>query len=299
MTKVFDLGVQSSIDLDTFSQAAASVNLDSEDDIATLAPELNKLSNNKKWMEQFILEGLEDVGNFQRENLYSPQSYILRNVGDRAFLRFAIWAPKSFGEQLDEDAFYSYKTAHNHDFSLLTAGYLGPGYWTSIYRLKHDGKVIGYPGEAIDIEFVERIQLEQGRVILYEAGKDIHIQYEPTDLSISLNLIVAQPDKNIRQLYYDTEHHRIIGYVGTPGMKRGVFFRFAAAMPTNEVHKSLVEIASRHSCEKTRLYAFRALAESFESRESVADMMRHDHSSLVRSSTNVLKEGLDKIFIWG
>lgn len=299
MAKIFDLNITDATSIDDFAYAANSINLDSEDEISSLAPKLKALSNNKEWLQEFISEGLLNPTGFQQDNLYSSQSCILRTIGERSFLRFAVWAPKTFGEQLDEDNFFSYSTAHNHDFSLLTAGYLGPGYETSIYKINNFENVIGYPGEHVDIEFTERFRLEPGRVVLYEAGTDIHVQHEPSSISVSLNLIVAQPQMNIRQLYFDTRAKRIGGYVGNSTLKRGIFFRFAAAMPSKENYDMLLAITNSHPCELTRIYAYRALAQSYQELPTVEDMMRHDSSQLVRSSVQLLKNGLQTLHVWG
>lgn len=299
MAFIYDLDIEDTTSIHAFTQAANSINLDCEEEIRSLAPEMKKLCNNKEWLNEFILEGLESPSTFQQDNLYSSQSYILKNIGEKAFLRFAIWAPKTFGEQLDEDNFFSYSTAHNHDFSLLTAGYQGPGYSTSIYHINSEEEVIGFPGEKVDIDFAQRFTLNQGRVAFYEAGKDIHIQHEPKDLSISLNLIVAQPQMNIRQLYFDTNERKIGGYVGNTSVKRGLFFKFAAALPTKENHQKLLSIANSNACEISRIYAYRALAESFEDENTMKNMVKNDSSVLVRSSEHLIQHGVKNMHVWG
>lgn len=299
MAHIYDLDIEDITNIDDFAHLANAIDLDNEEEIRSLAPEMKKLCNNKGWLNDFILEGLESPSTFQQDNLYSSQSYILKNIGEKAFLRFAIWAPKSFGEQLDEDNFFSYSTAHNHDFSLLTAGYLGSGYSTSIYHIDTPKDVTGFPGEKIDINFVERFTLKQGRVAFYEAGNDIHVQHEPDDLSISLNLIVAQPQMDIRQLYFDTKNQQIGGYVGNTSVKRGLFFKFAAALPTKANHQKLLSIANTNSCEISRIYAYRALAETFEDENSVKNMIKNDSSALVRSSEQLIQHGVKNMHVWG
>lgn len=135
MAQIFDFDQSATTTIDEFCKEVGHINLDNENEIAALAPELNKLANNQAWMEDFILCGLTEPEIFQADNIYSAQSYMLKAINERAFLRFAIWAPKIFDDNLGEDNFYSYQTAHNHDFSLLTAGYLGEGYSTSLFEI--------------------------------------------------------------------------------------------------------------------------------------------------------------------
>lgn len=287
-----------SISIEEFTERARQVDLDDEDAILTLAPDLRKLAQNKSLLRDFIQDGLTDFSNFQRDNVYSSQSYILSGVTDLSFLRFAVWAPLNFGEQLDENNFYSYDTAHNHDFSLLTAGMLGSGYTTSIYQLEEGQDPVGYVGEDIRLTEAQVVQLSPGRVILYEAGKDIHIQHPAADLSISLNLIVDQTEKHTRQFYYDVKNQKIAGYVANRRMKRGALFRYASILNDPECNETLQEIAKEHPCDSTRLYAFRALA-ACKDNEAIKEDMLRDQSAMVRASLGLIDTGFSKLNIWG
>lgn len=284
--------------IEAFTECARRVDLRDEQAIVSLAPELRKLSNNKTLLRDFILKGLQDMANFQRDNLYSSQSYILSDVTEKSFLRFAVWAPLNYGAQLDESNFYSYDTAHNHDFSLLTAGMIGSGYTTSIYQLEEGQEVLGYVGEDIRLTPPTVVQLSPGRVILYEAGKDIHVQHPATDLSISLNLLVDQSDQHKRQLYYDVVNKKIAGYVGNMKMKRGTLFRFAAILDDDACNETLERIADTHPCESTRLYALRAVA-AVGHEEAAREKMLRDASPMVRASTSLIDAGFARLNVWG
>lgn len=298
MAIIVDGTCNDSISIEEFTERARQVDLEDEDAILTLAPDLRKLAQNKNLLRDFIQDGLADVANFQRDNVYSSQSYILSNVTELSFLRFAVWAPLSYGEELDENNFYSYDTAHNHDFSLLTAGMLGSGYTTSIYQLEEGQDPVGYVGEDIRLTEAQVVQLSPGRVILYEAGKDIHIQHPAADLSISLNLIVDQTEKHTRQLYYDVKNQKIAGYVANRRMKRGALLRYASILNDAQCNETLQEIAKEHPCDSTRLYAFRALAASADTEVIKEDMLK-DHSPMVRSSLGLIDTGFSKLNIWG
>ena len=59
------------------------------------------------------------------------------------------------------DPFF-YGVPHDHNFSFLTVGYLGPGYWSDYYEYDY-GEVVGYPGEEVDLRFVEKSRLDAGQ----------------------------------------------------------------------------------------------------------------------------------------
>lgn len=297
MAIIIDGEGDESISIDEFVSRAQQVNLQNEQELISLAPAMRQLANNKTLLSDFIHAGLADYNNFQSDNPYSSQSYILAEVSDCSFLRFAIWAPLNYGEKLNENDFYSYGTAHDHNFSLLTAGMLGSGYTTSIYQLEPGQKVIGYVGEDVRLTAATHVQLSRGRVMLYEAGKDIHVQHPAPDLSISLNLIVGQAEKYPQQFYYDVERQKIAGYVSHSRFKRGVFFRYAATLGDELCIDALWEIADSHPCETTRLYAFRTIAASTDL-AVVKEKMLRDPSLIVRSSAQRIDGSLADLHVW-
>jgi hypothetical protein len=71
----------------------------------------------------------------------------------------------------------------------MTVGFFGPGYETTIYEYD-SSKVTGFVGESVDLRFLETTQLPPGKVMLYRPHADVHAQYPPSELSISLNLMV-------------------------------------------------------------------------------------------------------------
>lgn len=296
MTIQIDLEDKATLSIEEFVAEARRANLHDETELVDLAPAMRRLSNNKEFLEQFILQGLEDVRGFQQDNLYSSQSYILREVTRRSFLRFAIWAPLGFGEEIDEKNFYSYEHAHNHDFSLLTAGFLGPGYRTTINELLEMPR--GFIGEPVHFGPERTVQLSPGRVLLYEAGKDVHVQHPPEGLSVSLNLIVDQADRFPEQLYFDVPGRKVAGYVGNVKLKRSTFMRYAAALDTARCRAAIDRIACSHPCEITRIYAYRA--QSLMTGEDKARRgMAKDPSPLVRNSVHLLDDGFAQSLIWG
>ena len=46
---------------------------------------------------------------------------------------------------------FFYHVPHDHNFSFLTVGYLGPGYWSEYYEYDY-GEVVGMPGEKVDLQ---------------------------------------------------------------------------------------------------------------------------------------------------
>ena len=105
---------------------------------------------------------------------------------------------------------FFYDLPHDHNFSFLTVGYLGPGYWSDYYE--HDGDAhAGLDGEPVELRFVERSRLSEGRVLLYRAHRDIHVQRPPDSFSVSLNILAADPGQHWRTQYrfdIDTRHDR-------------------------------------------------------------------------------------------
>ena len=286
MAIVKEFNDASDMTLAEFVDIAKGINPDDELEILALAPHLHRLANNKTLLQTFIADGLKNVTQFQAGNPYSAQTYVLTDVTPRSFMRLAIWSPPGHFTELDESRFFAYDIAHDHNFSLLTAGLLGSGYTTSVYQLKEGTTVHGVVGESVQLTDAQHLQLSPGKVILYEAQKDIHIQHPPADLSVSLNFMVDQRERCTRQLYYDVVRNKVSAHAGSERMKRADFFKFAALLNDAECNALLGEISAAHACELTRIYAHLAVAKNTDP-AAAAERMLRDPSPLVRASAAI------------
>lgn len=159
---------------------------------------LSRLYNNREFLGEILLSQLADAERFEADNPYTPQVFML-HTGERYFIRAAIWTPKA-GRKGEEIFFY--EDPHDHNFSLLTLGYIGRGYRTSLFEYEHDA-VEGYVGEVVAIRSLGSMQLSAGRTLFYRASRDIHVQYPPDDFSVSINVIVPHPER--RQFSFSIE----------------------------------------------------------------------------------------------
>jgi hypothetical protein len=131
---------------------------------------------------------------------YTPQSMILgsgtfRGGATTFVLRANMWFPKSRAslDQELEDRVFSVGNCHNHNFSFLTIGYLGPGYRTDLYRCE-PSSIVGVPDEPATLISLGSTTLAPGSVLYFEKHKDVHIQRHPEALSVSINILVDEAD---------------------------------------------------------------------------------------------------------
>jgi hypothetical protein len=147
-----------------------------------------------------------------RDNQYSAQVVMLHGRGSNFSVRANLWPAlkDSIVRHSGQDPFF-YGVPHDHNFSFLTVGYLGPGYWSDYYEYDY-GNVVGYPGEDVDLKFIEKSRLEQGKVMLYRAHKDIHLQLPADEMSVSLNIVEASHSAAVRDQYrFDLANRKIDG----------------------------------------------------------------------------------------
>lgn len=169
-----------------------------QDDLDGSARMLRRLYNNRSFLGDLLLQQFADQATFEALNPYTPQVFMLHR-GEHYFLRAAVWAPPE--GRLGEEIFF-YEDAHDHNFSLLTLGYLGSGYRTVLFEYEHD-RVQGQVGEKVPVTFLDDTRLSAGRVLFYRPSRDIHVQYPSEDLSISFNIVV--PDSMKRQFSFDLD----------------------------------------------------------------------------------------------
>ncbi len=230
------------------------------DSVAASAPLLKRLGNNRT----FVVEHLNEQLKFWPANalpFYSVQSSILGNDGPVS-VRMNIWPTIDADERRRkiQSNVYSYYDTHDHNFTFMTVGYFGAGYGTRLYEYDAS-QVIGYPGEKVDIRFLEETTLPVGKVMLYRPGRDIHTQLPPSEFSMSLNLMVVDAHReSLRdQYYFDIERGCIASYVESNSSKRISQVEMMRFIGDDNSVDILWSLAQRHPCPRTRLAALETL----------------------------------------
>jgi hypothetical protein len=262
MPLVIETREQESIELGDLVDALASDPSDLNDNacLASYAPMLRKLANNRRFLGDLILEELKQrcAGQVER-NLYSPQVILLHGGHKKFFLRANFWPAVSDSVVVNSgtDPFF-YGQPHDHNFSFLTVGYFGPGYWSDYYEYDY-AKTVGFIGEKVDLRFVERSRLSEGKVMLYRRHVDVHSQLPADSLSVSLNIMAVSATSEFRDQYgFDLEQSRISSIVNRSTLEPLVHL---AGHIGGENGRELVEdFASRHPSERIRFAAWRAKA---------------------------------------
>jgi hypothetical protein len=231
-----------------------------EENFASWGAQLKKLGNDKRFLGDMIVEELKQRCEGQlRDNQYNPQVVLLHGVPGRFIIRANFWPAMqdSVVRHSGSDPFF-YNVAHDHNFSFLTVGYLGPGYWSDYYEYEY-GEVVGYPGEAVNLKFIEKARLEEGKVMLYRAHKDVHLQLPADAMSVSLNILETSHSTTFRDQYrFDLEGRRIEGIMTRMSLEP--MLALAAHFGGDEGLDLLANFASAHPSDRIRWCALRARA---------------------------------------
>src|SRR5690606_6721925 len=128
-----------------------------EDSFAAMGPLLKGLAANRDFLAEIAVAELKDrCGRQSRENDYGSQVIMLHRASEKYFIRANFWpSPRDSLFKSSGASPFFYGVPHDHNFSFLTVGYLGPGYWSEYYEYDYD-KVVGVPGEQVDLRFVEK-----------------------------------------------------------------------------------------------------------------------------------------------
>jgi hypothetical protein len=170
-----------------------------------------------------------------------------------------------------------------HIVIIMTVGYYGPGYRTEIYE--YDARAVqGLVGESVDLHFLEDTTLPEGKVMLYRRCVDIHTQFAPESMSISLNLMVPSSLQKYSQQYsFDIENHRISGYVDGHSSYRVSMLDIAGEIGDQDTAEVLGRIAKVNPCPRARASAHKAFHKLMPSEiEYTRRAVLSDGSALVR-----------------
>lgn len=247
--------------LDECGAALDSAGFDPRDEgsLAHAAQWLRRLGNNRGFIGDILLASLAARHREESVQGYGPQAIQLTTPRNGVFLRAAIW-PGEGDTMLRSSgaASFVYGLPHDHNFSFLTHGYFGPGYWSDYYDYDYEG-VTGWTGEQAHLRFAGRHRLEPHAIMLYRAHRDVHRQLPADSLSVSLNVMHAEPVMHwLNQYSFDVERGTITGNVDSGPSE--AFLRVAVALGGGEALDLATRFATTHPSDRMRLCAWDALA---------------------------------------
>jgi hypothetical protein len=262
MARVIDCNEDKAL---TLGDVVAALNDESfdpsdEESLASVAPLLKGLANNRDFLADIAVAELKDRCNRQSlENRYSSQVIMLHRASEKYFIRANFWpSPRDTLFKASGTSPFFYHVPHDHNFSFLTVGYFGPGYWSEYFEYDY-GSVVGLPGEKVDLKFVEKTRLEQGKVMLYRAHVDVHNQLPADDLSVSINIMEASPRLPfLAQYEFDVKRCEIVRILNRSSTE--ALLALAANHGGGNSRDMVESFASSHACDHIRFAALRELA---------------------------------------
>lgn len=262
MPRVIALADAGVADVAQCYDAIAATGFDPRDEASLhhAALQLRRLGNNRTFLGDILIELLAARHREESEqSSYGPQALVLSRLDQGFFLRANIW-PSAEEPMLraSGNAAFVYGLPHDHNFSFLTHGYFGPGYWSDYYEFDYEA-LAGYRGEPAGLRFIERARLEPDQLMLYRAHLDVHAQLPPDALSVSLNVMHASGAQGwLDQYKFDTERNEVAGILGTGGSE--AFIRIAVGLGGAEALDLAHRFARQHPSDRMRLNALDALA---------------------------------------
>ncbi len=296
MPLVIHSPVEDSVTLPDLIEELESAGFDprDEDAFAAWGPALKRLANNRNFLADMMIDELKQRCEGQVQgNQYSAQVVMLHTSAN-FFMRANLWPAEAdtVVRQSGTDPFF-YHVPHDHNFSFLTVGYLGPGYWSDYYEYDYD-RVTGYPGEPVDLRFVEKTKLDQGKVMLYRAHKDIHLQLPADSLSVSLNIVETGHGTTFRDQYrFDLARGAVDGIMTRTSLEP--MLMVAAHHGGGNGIDLLEEFAARHPSDRVRWAAIRARAGAANDLDERIAILERGTSDPNRLVAEMARQAADKL----
>ena len=240
--------------------ATKKIRYDDEDSLLECSDHLLWLANNKDFFVDFLNKNLsKNLSKFQINTNYNEQSFMIYECST-FYIRVTFWPKKTINPLIKEqqDITFSYDNAHDHNFSLLTAGYKGEGYWTKLWEYDHES-VIGYPGEKVKIKFLEETNLCDGKAIYYRPSKDIHLQLPPKEEdSIAINIILRSQKQFAKtQFDFDIQNSTIKNVIYGSAISKFGLFKLTSLVHNEITLDLLKEIIHEHKIPLVRQEALK------------------------------------------
>jgi hypothetical protein len=262
MPRVIACSEDERIDLADLIEALNDEHFDpaDEDSFAAAGPLLKRLANNRDFLAEIALAELKQrCARQSATNNYSSQVIMLHRASEKYFIRANFWpSPRDSVFKASGTSPFYYHIPHDHNYSFLTVGYLGPGYWSDYYEYD-PAQVVGVPGEVVDLRFVERARLEPGKVMLYRAHVDVHDQLPADEMSISINIMHADPGAPFLSQYrFDLAERKIAGILSRSSAE--ALLALAANHGGGNGRDLVESFAASHPCSHLQFTALRELA---------------------------------------
>ncbi|WP_129790587.1 transposase [Sphingosinicella sp. CPCC 101087] len=303
MPRLIPTDTEESIELGDLVERLETGGFDGEDEenFASWGEGLRKLANNRDFLPRLMIAELKERCRRQlRDNQFSAQVILLHGAPGRFLVRANIWPAlkDSVVRHSGTDPFF-YGIPHDHNFSFLTVGYFGPGYWSDYYEYDYGG-VVGYPGEKVELRFVERSRLEPGKVMLYRAHKDIHLQLPADEMSVSINIVETAHSTLFKDQYrFDVQGGTVAGILTRTSIEP--MLALAAHQGGEEGADLIAEFAARHPSDRIRWSALRAraaAASTLDGRIAVFEEATRNGSGLVATMARREIAGLEAMRGW-
>ena len=259
----------------------SGVDLSDEASLARAADLLAGLQRNRSFLADRIIAELKaSYADQLAANRYSAQVFLLHRSPRGNFLRANLWpAATDAVYAASGPAAFAYGLPHDHNFHFLTIGYWGPGYVSDYYDYD-DEAVDGRLGEPLNLRFVERSELSEGRMMLYRAHRDIHSQLPPTSLSVSLNIMDEGEHIPWRDQYIvDLQHGTI---AKRPTLTPSEMLLRCAVHLTDNGKDIAEQFVRAHPVPRVRANAIAALAAVAGDRQAILEQGLADRDARVR-----------------
>ncbi|GLU57009.1 hypothetical protein [Dyadobacter frigoris] len=294
MAYSFDLNTSNSISFDDFTDFVAKTIIpDKTGSLLECVEKFQMLSNNEEFLLNLLHEQLEDIYAFQKHSFHSAHTLMLYK-GKNFYIRANGWPPasNSDGAKDWQDEMYHYLMAHDHNFSFLTVGYLGQGYSTEMWEYDNNN-VIGYVGEKVEMEFLEKTTLPKGKAMLYRASKDIHVQLPSQDYSMSLNIMPLTNEIVRREQFWFNLKNRTIS--SNSGTGRYLILDLAKNFGNGKTKDLIEKMSVTHEIPFVRMKCFDALASLLGSKEDVWKTALNDDHKIVKEHARLILD--NELFI--
>lgn len=235
---------------------------DEEGSLMHAAGLLRRLGNDRTFLGDLLVEELaQRCRDAEELASYGPQVIMLSPAGAAPdfFLRANVWpSADEHAMRASGGASFVYGLPHDHNFDFLTLGYFGPGYWSDYYEYEY-AEVAGWRGEPVELRFVERSRLEEGKILHYRAHRDIHAQHAADGLSVSINVVHTGSAQGwLDQYRFDLDGRRVAGILNNGASE--AFVRIAVALGGAEAIDLAHRFGRHHPSDRMRLAAWSALA---------------------------------------
>lgn len=250
---------------DFIEHLKTKVDVNDPQSLIEAAPMLRALARDRRPLLDAMHQQMRE--RFAMQRVPSSQVVVLGGGSD-CYVRVDLWPTETQARNIAyQEQAGVYRVAIGQSFTTMLTNYFGSGLVHDLFHYDA-GEIQGFPGEAVNLSFSERLVLDDQAVAVFTPHGELIQRRAPESFTATLGVFVLKTTGDMHMVDVNTKKLAALS-PQVPGSRRAALIALAGAIGDDETREHLDAMRLDHECWQTRLAANQALAQLSPDRADV------------------------------